>query len=142
MADTPPLRKFMFEQSFEGMVGGKALPERSNKPVLMKPEQIEQLKREAYDAGFAVGKVAGQEEQIERQTGAITRAEEQITRLIQNIDAWRQEQETRMRSLALSIARKVLPAYTAQHGVEEIGGVLAQVVSENAARTAPRGTSS
>ena len=129
-SETVPLRKFMFDQSFEQAVNGKPMPERNTKPVLMKPEQIEQLKREAYDAGFAAGKIAGQNEQIERQTTAIARAEEQITRLVQGMDDWRVQVEGRMRNLALAIARKVLPSFTAQHGVEEIGGMLCHVVAE------------
>ena len=128
MAETAPIRKFMFDRSFEP--GVAHAPERNAKPVLMKPEQIEQLKREAYDQGFAAGKQNGLDEQIERQNTTLARAEEQVTRLVQNLAALAADQEARLRKIIMAIARKILPSFTARQGVEEISTLLSTVIAE------------
>jgi len=62
MADNPSVRKFMFDTSFDSAVDQRAAPER--KPVTLKPEQIDALKKEAWDEGFAAGqKASGDEKQ-------------------------------------------------------------------------------
>jgi flagellar assembly protein FliH len=116
--ETAPARKFMFECSFDDATVVHRAPER--KAILMKPDQLDSLKNEAYSEGFAAGKKAGKEEQIAQQTSVLSRIDQNVGELIKNIAAIAQEQEGHTRRLALTIAKKILPAFTLQNGLQEI----------------------
>src|SRR5208282_5253913 len=79
-AENAPMRKFMFDRSFEEAALAQRAVER--KPVLMKPEQIDALKKESYDAGFAAGKTAGKEEQASHLASIMATIEKNIDALM------------------------------------------------------------
>jgi flagellar assembly protein FliH len=120
----------MFERSFDDAVEVHRAPER--KPVLMKPEQVDALKKESYDAGFAAGKKAGKEEQIAQQTAILAKIDQSAGLLMKNIVAMAQEQEEHARGLALAIAKKVLPSFTKQNGLKEIEDLVNDTIREMA----------
>jgi flagellar assembly protein FliH len=99
---------------------------------LMKPDQIDILKKESYDAGFAAGKTAGKEEQIAQQTFVLSRIDQNVSVLINNIAAIAQEQEGHIRNLALAIAKRILPSFTSQNGLQEIEALVNDTIREMA----------
>jgi flagellar assembly protein FliH len=120
----------MFERSFDNADVVNRVPER--KPVLMKPEQIDALKKESYDAGFAAGKTTGKEEQIAQQTAVLSKINQNTADLIKKIDVIAREQEEQTRRMALAIAKKILPAFTAQNGLQEIEVLVTETLREMA----------
>jgi len=127
-AENAPMRKFMFDRSFDEVAIAQRAVER--KPVLMKPEQLDELKQEAYDKGLAAGKEAGKEEQATRLAAIMTTVGKNVDTLMQNIDALRHEQDTHTRRLVLAIAKKILPDFTARNGLQEIEALLGDAVRD------------
>ena len=123
-------RKFMFERSFDDATVIHRAPER--KPVLMKPEQIDALKKESYDNGFEAGKTAGHEEQTAHMTKILSKVEHNLTILTDSIAGLAKEQEEQIRRLSLSIARKILPTFTSQNGLQEIETLVNNTIQEMA----------
>ena len=125
-----PVRKFMFERSFDDAAIVHHAPER--KPVLMKPEQIDALKKESYDTGFAAGKTAGKEQQTAEQTSVLCTIDQNAAALIKNINMIAQEQAEQTRRLALVIAKKLLPTFMSQNGLQEIEALVTETIREMA----------
>ncbi|MDE1901063.1 MAG: hypothetical protein KGI37_05390 [Alphaproteobacteria bacterium] len=115
-------KKFMFDLSFDDATNVHRAPER--KPVLMKPDQIDALKKENYDAGFDAGKVAGHD----AQTAALAESVEKIARhlnaAMNDIATLQRDRDTQTRQLVMAIARKLLPDLAARHGLQEIESVI------------------
>lgn len=124
----PPIRKFMFDRSFDAAAVVGRAPER--KPVTLKPEQFDQLKQESYDAGVAAGRAAAQEEQDKRTSALFARIESALESAVVAVQPLRQEQEHSARALALAVVRKLLPDLSARHGLQEIHAVLNDAISE------------
>ncbi len=118
----------MFDLSFDDELDIHRAPER--KPVLMKPEQLDALKKEAYDAGFAAGKPAGKEEQLAQQNAVLARIDQNVNNLIRNLDTIAQEQEDQIRRMALAIAKKILPSFVAQNGLAEIETLVSDTIRQ------------
>ena len=128
--ETTSLRKFLFEHSFDNAVHAPKAPER--KPVTLKPEQYDALKKESYDLGFAAGKKAGFDEQAERLAATVARVGQTIEAMLANAKELHKQSEDGMRRIALAIARKLLPDFTARNGLQEIEAVLKNVMDEMA----------
>jgi flagellar assembly protein FliH len=129
-AETPSLRKFLFEHSFDNAAGAARAPER--KPVTLKPEQYDALKKESYDLGFAAGQKTGFDEQAERLAATLAEVGQTIEAMIGNMQALQKQSEQGMRRMALAIARKLLPDFTARNGIQEIEAMLNHVMDEMA----------
>ena len=125
-----PVRKFMFDHSFDDATVVHRSPER--KPVLMKQEQIEALKKESFEVGFEAGKSAGQEEQSAHLVAVLSTVGSNITALIQNLDLLRTEQNGQTRQLVLAIVKKILPEFIARDGLLEIEALLTSTIREMA----------
>ena len=130
MADTP-IRKFMFERSFEDDVSHKA-PVRERRPVTLTPEQFDVLKKESYDAGFVAGQKASAQDQAQHLNIAVGQIGAHIGRLLEQAETERQQKETLVREAVLAIARKILPDYNRRHGLQEIEAIVAGVIGEMA----------
>lgn len=120
-------RKFMFERSFDASSGPR-VPER--KPVTLKPEQYDALRKEGYDEGFAAGRQAGLDDQAQRLMLLLNNVGGKIDAMLGQMQALRQESETGMRQMALAIARKFVPDFSTRHGVAEIEAMLSAIISE------------
>jgi flagellar assembly protein FliH len=129
MSDATPVRKFMFERTFEASGVARA-PER--KAVLLKPEQYDTLKKESFDAGYAEGHTAGLNAQNQKLIDTLARVDERIAQILQNIQTVHKEQDAKMRSMVTAIAHKLFPALVSKNGVEEIQAILTQVIGEMA----------
>ena len=132
MVDTPPIRKFMFDQSFDGSSNTHRSKERPRGPVTLKPEQLDALKKEVFDAGFAAGLKAGNDDSSKKTQGTLFEIEQKIVELISNIEVIEKSCDAQMRASIMAIAKKLLPDMTARHGLQEIEALLTSVVSEMA----------
>src|ERR1700722_15658212 len=133
MTELPSIRKFLFEQSFDQLMHGTdALRTPERKPVTLKPEQVDALKKEAYDRGFAEGKKAGADEQTSHMTALLARLDERLTHMAGAIHTLRQEYEQKARQIALAVARKILPDFVAKNGLQEIESMLHAAITEMA----------
>jgi flagellar assembly protein FliH len=120
----------MFDRSFDDASAAQRAVAR--KPVLMKPEQIDALKKESHDAGFAAGKNAGKEEQAAMLASIMTVVAKNIDILIKSMGALSREQEDHTRQLVLAIAKKIMPEFTARNGLQEIEALLDKAVRDMA----------
>jgi len=125
-----PLRKFMFDRSFDDASIIHRAQER--KPVMMKPEQVDALKQESHDEGFAAGKIAGRDEQTAQLAAVLLNVENNIAVLIDSLASLSREQNAQTRQLVLSIAKKILPDFTARNGLQEIEALLGDTIREMA----------
>lgn len=129
MADTQT-RKYMFDLSFDDASVVHRANER--KPVLMKPEQIDALKQEAYDAGFEAGKAAGKEQQVAQVQSLISAFDRNVAALLKKFGEIEKEQDGIVRQIVVAIARKILPDFVAKNGLNEIEAVLSEAIREMA----------
>ena len=130
MTDNTQKRKFMFDQSFDHLNGDANGQDRANKPVLLKPEQIEAMKLEAHDQGFAAGHAVAAEEELARQSGMLATLEEQMTRVLQNMALIQESQNNEIRMVVTTIMAKILPGFVARNGTDEITAMLNTVIGE------------
>lgn len=128
MADTPPMRKFMFDRSFDA--AGAAQRPIERKPVTLKPEQVDALKKESYDLGFAAGQKAGADEHAQQLAALMAHIDKKLAENLRNIEAAQQEQQDQTREIVLAIARKILPDLTSRYGVQEIQALIAEVMTD------------
>ena len=118
MAETPPLRKFMFDKSFDNAVDVRtATPER--KPVTLKPEQVDALKKEAFDAGFAAGQKTLGDEQTQQLKATIAQLDNRMAQSDRKLQEVHKAQEEQL--------RQCRSRYRAQnssrlHGAQRVAG--------------------
>jgi len=122
------MRKFMFERSFD-MAGGRIAP-REKPPVTLAYDQLEKLKKEAHEAGFAAGKAAAGEEQTAHIKATVAQIDARIGQLLADAAAARTAEEPLLREAVLALARKILPDFARRNGLEEIKAIVAGVVGE------------
>ena len=125
-ADPPPARKFLFERSFgDGSKRGPENEEPKAAPVYT-AEQLEQTRAQAHDAGFAEGRKAMAGEQ----NAMLEKLGQQFSQLMaQGAEATEKQNES-VRTMALAIARKILPDYAEREGLGEIQATIAQIMAE------------
>lgn len=128
--DSAPARKFMFDQSFDDAIDVHRAPER--RPVLLSPDQLDALKKEAYDSGVEAGKKAGKEEQLSQQNAVLAKIDQNLSGLVKGLATIAHEQENQARRLALAIAKKILPHFTEQNGTQEIEALVGETLREMA----------
>ncbi|MDP9127715.1 MAG: FliH/SctL family protein, partial [Pseudomonadota bacterium] len=132
MADTPPVRKFLFNKPFDDAPTSPrpagAPPER--KPVTLKPEQLDALEKDAYEKGYAEGKRTGLDEQAQQLIGMLDQVQGHMAQLHENISALHASHEVQLRGAILAIAKKLLPDFTSRHGVQEIEALLTSAIGD------------
>lgn len=127
MADIQP-RKFMFDRSFDGGGGHVHAPER--KPVTLKPEQVDAMKKEAYEEGLAAGQKAAIDAQADQMAQIVARLDQRMQHLMENSEAAHKKQESAVGNVVLAIARKLLPDFVAKNGLQEIQALLGAIITE------------
>ncbi len=128
--DPPVVKKFLFDRSFDGAKVVHRAVERL--PVLLKPEQIDALKQESYDQGFAAGQKAGHDAQTAEQNGVLAALTAALETLGGQMDALRTERDRDTRALAVTMVRKLMPVLMEREGVEEIEALLAATLRDMA----------
>jgi flagellar assembly protein FliH len=129
-AENAPMRKFMFDRSFDDVAIAQRAIER--KPVLMKPEQIDAMKKESHDSGFTAGQKAGNEEQLAHVAAIMATVAKNVDALMKNLDALSHEQAVHTRQLVMAIAKKIMPEFTARNGLQEIEVLIDKAVHDMA----------
>ena len=120
-------RKFMFDKSFDQIVN----PRPQERPAItLRPEQLEQIKKDAYETGYTAGRKATGEEDTLRQTSILTRIAAELTDLVQNMQLLHVQHEKQLRSVIYTVARKVLPSFVAKNGLNEIQAMITDVMNE------------
>jgi flagellar assembly protein FliH len=121
-------RKFMFDRSFDNAGGPVHRVDR--RPVTLTPEQLDAVKKEAHDTGFAAGKKTASEDQARHLNATVDKIGAVVGQLIAAAETNRPQQEARVREAVLAIAKKVLPDFAQRHGLQEIEAVVAGVIGE------------
>ena len=128
--EAPAPRKFLFDRSFDDAAVVHRAPER--KPILMKPEQIEGLKKEGYDAGYQAGLEAVHASQEKRNGEFLQVIDNRLANLIEEAARLQQEMQMQARLLAMAAAKKVLPTFTERNGTAEIETMIADALRDMA----------
>ncbi len=126
---TPPPRKFLFDLAFDDE-SGMPLGEREKQKPTFSQEQLDAARQEGYEAGLKDGAAAAQESQAQRLSELLAQVEQRLGKLIQDSAAEWQSQLGQLQSIALVIARKLLPTYVETHGLAEIESIVTRVVAE------------
>ncbi len=120
-------QKFMFDRSFDPGAAPRP-PER--KPITLKPDEYDALKQETYEAGFAAGKKAQDDDHARKLLAIMERVAARLDEAAALAEALRRQQENDATGLALAIARKILPDFAAKHGMGEIEAILSRTLAE------------
>ena len=126
----PPLvRKFMFERSFADAVR-LATSELEPPPAVYTEAEMEATHCQAYESGYTEGQKSMADDQRQLMNALLSQLNQRLGQVTETGSQQWQEQIVAMQDVALAIVRKVLPTYVAQHGLEEIKSIVAQVMSE------------
>lgn len=129
MVEKPPVRKFMFDLSFDGSTPANR-PPAERKPVTLKADQLDALKKESYDSGFSAGKEVAADIHAQNLTALLNRICGEIIHLVADSQNQQQEKDEQLRRIILAIAKKVLPEYTTRYGLQEIQKVISDTITE------------
>ncbi len=127
---TPPPRKFLFDLAFDDESGASLPCDREKQKPTYSQEQLDAARQEGYDAGHKDGQIAAQEAQQQRLNELLGHIEQQLAKLTQESASEWQSQLGQLQSIALVIARKILPAYVENNGLAEIEHIVSRVVAE------------
>ena len=131
MTTTEQARKFLFDLSFDNGCNQSNDEKDKPKPTYTE-EQLDEARAQAYTDGMAAGKAAEQAAQQKNITDLLTRLDSKIGNVVaEGLATW-QTQLEQMQTVALVIARKILPSYVAKHGLDEIDALVAKVIGEMA----------
>ncbi|MCL2473939.1 MAG: FliH/SctL family protein [Alphaproteobacteria bacterium] len=148
-------KNFMLERSFSD---ARVIHRISEKPVLLKPEQLANVKKEAYDKGFEDGRISVdtehhdkqismqkeqasiQKEQvsIQKEQASIQQAQNELLSEMINkakditgrLQDTLKEQEDEIRRVALAISKKILPAFVSRFGADDITAIVSHTLQE------------
>ncbi|MCL2469011.1 MAG: FliH/SctL family protein [Alphaproteobacteria bacterium] len=121
-------RKFLFDVSFDkGMAAEEAAQQA---PVTYSEEDFTAAQKQAYEAGLEEGKKILKEDEMNAMNKLLIRLDENLMRASQEVVARWQSQLGQLQSLALVIARKIMPTYIARHGMDEIESLVSRAISE------------
>lgn len=121
------LQKFLFTRSFtEGSPESYA---KAKEPTYSQA-QLDAAKEEAYQLGLAAGQKSETEKQQQHIASLLSLVGQKIGLLLAEAETARGQELAGIAEIATAIARKVMPHYTEQHGLQEITAILSQVLRE------------
>ncbi|MER2519590.1 MAG: FliH/SctL family protein [Bdellovibrionales bacterium] len=120
-------RKFLFDRSFDPGAIQKPL---ERKPITLKPDEFDALKKENYEAGFAAGQRAGADDHARKLLAVTERVAVKLDEALALSESLHKQQENDTLRLALAAVRKILPDFTSKHGIGEIEAVLSRTLAE------------
>lgn len=142
-------RKFLFERSFDDTFHRQEEPLPPVRPAEPEPEpepqQLEpapppeptfsqaellQAHEDGYGDGFAAGKAAAENAAAIRLEATLSSVADALTGLLDHAVASAGERRAEAIEIALSIARKLLPAQERRHGLAEVEAMVADCVAE------------
>ena len=134
-------KNFMLERSFSG---ASVIHRISEKPMLLKPEQIADMKKEAYDKGYAEGRASVDTEQSDKQLSIqkdqtslqkvqnelLTEMIHKANVIVERLQDTLKEQEDEIRRVALAISKKILPMFVSRFGTDDITAIVSHTLQE------------
>lgn len=127
--DPNQTRKFLFDLSFDDEVGSLGKKSEKPKPTYSQ-EQLDEAKQEAYAAGFAEGQRSMQESQQQSLNLLMANVEERLAQVMSKGEGVWQGLLAQCQEIALVIAHKIMPSFTARHGMDEIESIVSRVMAE------------
>lgn len=142
------IQKFLFDQSFDDGRRQQARAQEQEdaappppppppEPTYTRAElqsEIASARKSGHEAGFAEGRVVGREEAETADqrafTEALTAVDTHLQQLLQAEFAAREAREEGTVRIALSIVRKLVPAYVAAHGHAEVLATVTRFVAD------------
>lgn len=129
MTEKTPIRKFTFNHSFDTGKSESLAAKKPPKPIYTQ-EQFDAAYQAAFQEGIAAGQEAAQQSQ-EIQTQALVQAlARKVTQAASQLIATMQSQHTLMVEAVTAIARKIMPRYVEQHGLDEIQVLVESVLRD------------
>ncbi|HAX91604.1 MAG TPA: hypothetical protein DCY07_05260 [Rhodospirillaceae bacterium] len=122
-------RKYLFDLAFDGHAGA-SVSERAKPKQTYTEEQLEAAKKEAYQSGFNAGQTAAAEDQQQRLNVLLSQIDQRLLRLIEGQKNEWERQLGQLQEIALVIARKIMPRFVAEHGLDEVDAIVSKVITE------------
>ena len=127
MTTLPPIRKFLFEHSFENA------DELDNPPApVFTQEQLTAAKQDGYNAGYRAGQISTQEEQQAQYNLLLQQIEDNLTTILSTLSKHMEPQQNSVIQIAATFARKLLPNFTEKQGLEEICALIEKTIKDMA----------
>ncbi len=124
------MRKYLFDRSFDdGLALGVVEGDKPPAPTYTE-QQLETVREQAYESGYAAGQKASEETQRQQMNTLLGRVEQKLNELNEAAAQQWREQMGHLQCVAVAVARKIMPAYAARYGCDEIQAVIAQVLTE------------
>ena len=132
------IRKFLFDQSFDGMSNSSPMGSQNNQAAsriqgnlpTFTFEQIEEAKAASYAEGLAAGNQAADQDALVRTATLLMQIERQLSRIIERAEADRKEQARITIDFAMTVARKILPSFLEKNGAQEIEELISNCLAE------------
>lgn len=122
-------RKYLFDLSFDNGMNKRPRGPEKPKPTFSQ-EQVDAARQDGYEAGVQAGQKAMMEDQQQYMNVLLTQIDQKIGHVIEaSREEW-QRQLLQLQAIALVIMRKIMPAYVAKFGLDEIETIISKVVSE------------
>jgi len=126
--ESAPVRKYMFDLSFDTDAVVAHAPER--KPVLMKPDQVDSIKQESFNEGFAAGKKEGFDKQTASLAALLEKVDANLASIVASMNVLTAEQQEQTRLIALAMAKKIVPYFAQKHGMAEIEALVGDALRD------------
>ena len=130
MPDTFEVKKFLFDLAFDDLVSDGGVHEREKPKPTFTQEQLEAAQKESYESGVAAGKKAVLESQQQYTNLLLNEMNDKLLDLQKTSQEVWQHQLLDMQQVALVIARKILPRYVEQFGLDEIEAIVEKVIKD------------
>jgi len=129
MSDPNDARKFLFDLAFDNGLN-KRNDERDKPKPTYSQEQLDEAKRLAYEEGLSAGQKAMMEDQQQYMNVLLTQIDQRLVHVMDSSKAIWQRQLEQCQEIALVIARKIMPNYVKEHGLDEIESIVAKIIVE------------
>lgn len=122
-------RKYLFDLAFDDEVN-LLMPEKEKEKPTYSQEQLDEAQKKAHDSGYAAGKNSMLESQQQQMNLMLSTIETRLNQLHKQTDEKWSQQRLKMQQIALIIMRKIMPAYVAKNGLDEIEEIVKNTIAE------------
>ena len=127
----PPKQKFLFNRSFDGVVEEIDAPKEPPPPTYSQ-EELDAACQTAQKQGYSAGEAAEKQSQQAQLITLTTQLMQHMEQLVQEAMRQSQRQQDDLATIALIMARKMLPESIAEHALVGITTMVAQVCKDMA----------
>lgn len=130
LSSPPSARKFLFDRSFGEKAAAARQAERERPKPIYTQEQLDAAREEGRQEGYAAGHQARLQEQEAALAVLVSGIESALAKLMAESETLLKGHLVEARDLALAVVRRLLPTWTARHGLEEIDSVITRAVAD------------